>query len=62
MDAVPKVSYTISHYDSHCLCVNVQFSAIEKIMQSMKTDPSIIHMVPDHKQTKIADEISGGSG
>ena len=53
MDAVPKVSYTISHYDSHCLCVNVQFSAIEKIMQSMKIDPYIICMVPDHKQKNL---------
>ena len=61
MDAVPKLSYAISHYASNCLCINVQFYDIEKIMQSMKTYPSIIYMVPDHKQ-KNADEISGGTG
>ena len=50
MDAVPKLSYVVSHYGSHCLHANVQFSAIEKIMQSSKTDPSIIYMVPHHQQ------------
>ena len=50
MSAVPKLSYVVSHYASHCLHANVQFSAIEKIMQSSKTDPSIIYMVPHHQQ------------
>ena len=54
---VPKLSYAVSHYASHYLRANMQFSAIEIIMQSMKIDPYIIYMVPDHKQ-KIADEIS----
>ena len=49
-DVVPNLSYAISHYSSHRLHANVQFSAIEKIMKSMKTYPSIIYMVPDHKQ------------
>ena len=46
MAAVPKLSYAFSYYASHCLRANVHFSAIEKIMQSMKTDLSIIYMVP----------------
>ena len=46
----PKLSYAVSHYASHRLRVNVQFSATEKNMQSMKTDPSITYMVPDQKQ------------
>ena len=50
MAEVPKLSYTVSHYASHLLCENVKFSAIEKNMQSMKTDLSIIYIVPDHKQ------------
>ena len=50
MDAVPKLSDTVSHYASHRLCADVQFYAIEKNIQSKKTDPSIIYMVPDHKQ------------
>ena len=50
MDAVLRLSYAVSHYTSHLLCANVQFSAIENIMLSMKTDPSIIYMVPDHKR------------
>ena len=50
MDAVTKLSYAVSHYASHRLRSNVHFYAIEKYMQSMKTDPYIIHMVPDIKQ------------
>ena len=50
MAVVPNISYVFSHYDSHRLHANVHFSAIEKYMQSMKTDPYIIHMVPDIKQ------------
>ena len=50
MAAVPKLSYAVSHYASHLLCVNLDFSAIENFMQSMKTDPSIIYMVPDYNQ------------
>ena len=50
MATVPKLSYAVSHYASHSLRAIVQYFAIEKIMQSMKTDPSIIYMVPDHKQ------------
>ena len=50
MAAVPKLSDTVSRYASHRLCANVQFSAIENNMQSMKTDPSIIYIVLDHKK------------
>ena len=46
MAAVPNLSDTATHHASHRLCSNVQFYAIEKIMQSMKTYPSIIYMVP----------------
>ena len=37
--AVPNISYAVTHYASHFLCANVQFSAIEKIMQSTRIDP-----------------------
>ena len=50
MAAVPKLSYTFLHYASHRLRTNIQFSAIEKNIQSIKTDPSIIYMVPEYKQ------------
>ena len=60
ISAVPKLSYAVSHYASHRLRSDVQFSAIEKIMQSMKTDPSIIYMVTD--QFILADEILRGTG
>ena len=50
MSAVPNMSDMVSHYDSHFPLANVQFLAIEKIMQSIKVDPFIIYMVPDHKQ------------
>ena len=53
MDVVPKVSDVITYYASHHLCANVKFSAIEKITQSTKTHPSIIFMVPDHKQNVL---------
>ena len=53
MDAVPNLSYAVSHYASHRLHSNVQFSAIENIMQSMKTNPSIIYMVTYHKQKSL---------
>ena len=60
MDAVPKLSYAVSYYDSHRLRANVQFPAIEKNIQSMKIDPSIIYMVPDNKKS-FADDISVGT-
>ena len=50
MDAVPKISYTVSHSYSRSIRSNIQFNTIEKNMQAMKTDPSIIYMVPDHKK------------
>ena len=50
MAAMPNLLYAVSHYASHCQRTKVQFSAIEKNMQSTKTDPSIIYMDPDHKQ------------
>ena len=50
MAAVTKVSNVVTHYASHFLRDNVQFSAIEKNMQSTKTDPSIVYMVPDHNK------------
>ena len=50
MAAVPNLLDTITNYASHRLRSNVQFSAIEKNLQSMKIDPSIIYMVPDHKK------------
>ena len=46
MAAVPNLSYAVSHYTSHPLRANVHVSAIEKTMKPMKTDPSIIYMVP----------------
>ena len=57
---VPKLSYAVSHYASHCLRANMQFSAIEKNIQSMKKYLSIIYMVPDHNF--VVYEISGGTG
>ena len=36
---VPKLSYVVSHYASHRLRENVQFSDIKKNIQSIKTDP-----------------------
>ena len=48
--AVPKQSNAITHYALYLLRANVQFFAIETLIKSMKTDPSIIYMVPDHKQ------------
>ena len=62
MSVVPKLSYAISHYASHFLHVNVDISAIDKNMQSMKTDPSIMYMVPDHKQKVFPDVNLGGTG
>ena len=56
MAAVPKLSYSVSHYASHLLYVNLYFSAIENFMQSIKTDPSIIYMVPDYNQ-KVLQKI-----
>ena len=53
MDAVPKRSYVVSHYASHLLRANVQFYAIEKNIQSMKTYPSVIYMVTEHKRIKL---------
>ena len=53
MAAVPELSYAVSHYASHSWRANVQFSDIEKIMQAMKTDPSIIYIVPDQKQNNF---------
>ena len=50
MAAVPNLSNVVTHYYSHRLHANMKFSAIEKNMQSMKTDPSIIYMVPYHKK------------
>ena len=50
MAAVTNILYAVSYYASYFLHANVQVSAIENIMQSMKTDPPIIYMVPDHKQ------------
>ena len=41
MDAVPKLSKSVANYDSHCIRANAKFSAIEKNMQSIKTDPYI---------------------
>ena len=31
--SVPKISYAVTHYDSHRLLANVQFYDIENIMQ-----------------------------
>ena len=50
MDAVPKLSDVVTHHAFHRIRANLQFSGIYKIMQSIKTDPSIIYMVPDHKR------------
>ena len=62
MAVVPKLPDAVTHYTPHRLCANVQFSSIEKNMQSMKADPSIIYMVPYHKKKTFADEILGCTG
>ena len=49
-DGVPNLSKAVTHYASHCLRANFQFSEIDTIMQSMKIEPSIVYMVPDHNQ------------
>ena len=49
IEAVPKLSDAVIHHASHRLRTNVQFFAIEKIVQSMKTYQFIIYMIPDHK-------------
>ena len=50
MASVSKISNYVIHYASHHLGANVKFSAIEKNIQSMKIDPSIVYMVPYHNQ------------
>ena len=60
MASVSNISYSVSHYASHCLRANVQFYAIEKNTQSTKTDPYIIYMVPDHKQKVLQMIYRGG--
>ena len=50
MDAVPNISDLATHFASHRLRANAQFSDIEKIMQSMKKYPFIIYMVPDNNK------------
>ena len=61
MASVPNIYDSVTQYASHCLHANLQFSAIANIIQSIKTDPSIIYMVPDHKQC-LLDKIFGGIG
>ena len=48
--AVPKQSNAITHYALYLLRANVQFSAIETLIKSMKTDPSVVYMVPYHEK------------
>ena len=62
MDVVPKLSYVVSHYDSNILRANVKFSAIEKIMQSMKKYPSIIFYGSIPETKSFPDKISGETG
>ena len=47
---VPNISNSVTHYSLHRICANVQFSSVEKFVQSTKTYPSIVYMVPDHNQ------------
>ena len=47
--SVPKLSNDVIHYASHRLRANSQFYAIDEIIQSMKTEPYIVYMVPYHK-------------
>ena len=61
MAVVKKLLYEVTHYASRSLHANVQFSDIEKVMQSMKTGPFIICMVPGHKKS-FADEKSVETG
>ena len=58
MAAVPKLLDAVTHYASHCLCANVHFSDIEKIMLSIKTDQSIIYMIPYHKPKNCIRDIA----
>ena len=50
MAEVPKISDAVTHYSSHRLHANVHFSAIETIIQSIKTYQSIIYIITEHKQ------------
>ena len=52
-DSVPKVSKSVAHYVSHRLRANAQFYEIDTIMQSMRTEPYIIYMVPDYNKNAI---------
>lgn len=47
---IPKLAECVIHYASHRLRANVQFAATRSIYDSMKADPSIVLMLPDHKQ------------
>ena len=47
---MPKISDAVTHYSSHRIRANVQLSAKETIVQSIKTDQFIIYIIPDHKQ------------
>ena len=60
MAAVPKISCAVSHYASHCLLTNVQFSTIEKY--AVNANISIHNLYGSRQQQKIADEIKGGKG
>ena len=59
---VPKLSNYVTHYASHSLRENFQFAAIYEIMQSMKTEPSVVYMVPLKKVEGAADEVSLRAG
>ena len=61
MASVNKISNAVTHYASHRLRVNVKFSAIEKNMQSTKTDPYIVYKVPYHKQKVLETSYSKGN-
>ena len=60
MYVVPKISYEVTHYDSHCICANLQFSAIEKI--PVNENRSNHHLYVSGPQFVFADDISRGTG
>ena len=61
MAAVPKLSYTVSHYSSHSLRANVQFYDIEKLCSQWKHIHKSFIWFQTTKES-FSDEISGGTG
>ncbi len=52
-NATPKLVYALSHYMAHRLRARVQFHAIDKLKDELKSDPSKMLIVMDHKQKNL---------